>query len=357
MDHPNSSVTRRQFIGGMSAAGAVSSVAPSLLFSSGMAEKETIKPPKLSLGDTISIIAPASRPFEPSAIQEAKETMESLGFKVKLGKHIRKKCGYLAGNDEERVEDLHAMFKDEAVRAIIALRGGYGSGRLLEKIDFELIRKNPKILVGYSDISWLHLAIHKMTGLVTFHGPVALSTFNEYSAKYFMKILTSTTQIGEIEDPPKNNPRQLSNRTIPIRKGEASGLLIGGNLTMIAATLGTPYEIETGGKILFFEEVGEEPYALDRILTHLRLSGKLTKAAGIIIDRCAKCGPADYKPAFPNTLSVEEVFHDRLHDLDCPVLYGLSIGHVADKPMLPLGIRATMDTNRGRIRIDESAVI
>ncbi|MBN1351688.1 LD-carboxypeptidase [candidate division KSB1 bacterium] len=334
----------------------MSTVAPGLVFSSHSARQPIIKPPRLNPGDTIGIIAPASTPFEASAIREGKEAMESLGFKVKLGKYVRKKYGYLAGIDKQRLKDLHDMFEDDAVRAIITIRGGYGSGRLLDKIDYNLIQRKPKILVGYSDISALHLGIHKMTNLVTFHGPVALSTFNEYSTNYFMKILTSSTAIGKIEEPPRDNPRQLSSGYEAIREGLASGPLIGGNLTMVTATLGTPFEIVTKGKIVFLEEVGEEPYDLDRMLTQLSLAGKLADAAGIVIDKCAKCGPAEYKPAFSNTLSIEEVIHDRLHDLKCPVLFGFSLGHVANKPTLPLGIMATLDTYSGTLSIDESAV-
>lgn len=349
-------LNRREFMGSLTAAGAYSAFSDKIVPVLSSSSQALIKPPRLLLGDTIGIIAPGSGPFEPSAIEEAKATMESLGFQVQLGRNIRKKKAYLAGSDKERLADLHEMFSNKNIKAIITIRGGYGSGRLVEKIDYELIRKNPKIFVGYSDITALHLAIHKIAGLVTFHGPVALSTFNDYSTKYFLKVLTSPEPVGVIETPSRS-PLQKTSGIFSIVTGTAGGALIGGNLTMVTATLGTPFEIDTKGKILFLEEVSEEPYDLDRMLTQLRLAGKLEQAAGIILDKCAKCGPQAYKPAFENTLSVEEVCFDRLHDLPCPVIFGLSIGHVADKPTLPLGVRATVCSERNQIQLEEGAVV
>jgi len=350
------SINRRTFIGNMTALGTATAFSNEFLWEKSRSPKPLIKPPRLRKGDTIGLITPASGLFEPSSRHEAREVLESLGFQIKFGQNIRQRNGYLAGTDRERVTDLHEMFLDNSVQAILTIRGGYGSGRLLDQIDYDLIQQHPKILMGYSDITALHLALHKMTGLVTFHGPVALSTFNDYSTKYVLQVLTQTEPVGEIKDPPLD-PLRKTLGVVPIREGVASGALIGGNLTMITATLGTPFEIETKDKILFLEEVGEEPYAIDRMLTQLRHAGKLHTAAGIVIDRCARCGPRDYKPAFENTLSVEEVYHDRLHDLNCPVMFGLSLGHVAHKPTLPLGIPASMNTSTGRIQINAAAVI
>ncbi len=348
-------INRREFMGAVTVLG--SSGVWGLTHEKDLTEgrKALIKPKRLQPGDWVGLITPASPPFESSAIFEGKAVLESLGFRVKLAKNLDKKSGYLAGSDKTRADDLHEMFLDSDVRAMIALRGGYGTGRLIEYLDFKLIEQHPKIIVGYSDISFLNLAIHQMTGLVTFHGPVALSSFNKYTTHYFMKVLTENAPVGEIEKPPMSELQKFDG-IFPIREGTASGPLVGGNLTMIISTLGTPFEIDTTGKILFIEEVGEEPYDLDRMLTHLRHAGKLDKVAGIILDKCARCGPAEYKPAFENSFSIEEVFFDRLRDLNCPVLYGLSLGHAADKPTLPLGITATMNTQSGRIRIDESAV-
>lgn len=346
-----SQLSRREFMGEMAMTGTAIGLTPS-------AHKHTIKnhslikPPRLRKGDTIGLVTPASAAFEPGTIREGIAALEKLGFRVKLGINVGKKLGYLAGSDKERADDLIKMFEDDEVRAIIALRGGYGTIRMVKHLDFQFIREHPKILLGYSDISFLQLAIYKMSGLVTYHGPVAISSFTNYTQRYFFNTLQKSESVGEIFDAPDASPIHIAGPDKIV-----SGPLIGGNLTMVTATLGTPYEIDTKGKILFLEEVSEEPYAIDRMLTQLDLAGKLNQAVGIVIDRCAKCGPADYKPAFANTLSVEEVFQDRLCNLNVPVLFGLSLGHTANKPILPLGVKASLDVNRRKLLIDEAAVV
>jgi len=316
-----------------------------------------ILPPKLQKGDTVGLITPASGAFESSAVRKGQQNLESLGYKVKLGKHIRDRYGYLAGSDEARADDLHRMFKNDNIKAIFALRGGYGTMRILDLIDYDLIKHHPKILIGYSDITALHLAIHSATGLVTFHGPVALSRFSKYTQDYFYNIVSSATPIGAIKHPEPENELIPTAHFSAIHGGKAQGRLIGGNLTLMTHLLGTPYEFDTQNKIIFIEEVGEEPYSIDRMLTQLLLAGKLQSAAGIIIDSCSKCGPRDYKPAFSSTLSVEDVFEDRLKHLDIPIVFGFSIGHIADKPTLPLGIKATLDADRYELVFDEAAVL
>jgi muramoyltetrapeptide carboxypeptidase len=302
-------------------------------------------------GDTVGLVCPASAPFGPLAIREGKMTMEKLGFKVKVGRNVGKKYGYLGGTDQERATDVQEMFDDPQVKAIIALRGGYGCLRILNHLDYEHIRTHPKILLGYSDITILLLAVHQMTGLVTFHGPVALSTFSPYTVDLLQRVLMKNEPLGEIGEAPGALPIGVSGLS-----GRASGPLIGGNLTLVAASLGTPYEVDTDGRLLFLEEVGEEPYAIDRHLTHLLLAGKLEGVVGIAIDRMQRCGPRDYQPAFATTLSVEEVVSDRLGHLGKPVGFGLSLGHAADKPTLPIGVMATLDARTGRLSLDEPAV-
>ncbi len=348
-------ITRRRFIGEVSAISTAAALSPRTVVGKNQSLK-IIKPQALKKGDTVGLIAPASGIFEPQTIRDGQETLANLGFRVKLGKNISRRYGYLAGLDEERLNDLHDMFQDGEVKAIIALRGGYGSMRLLENLDYDLIRKNPKILLGYSDITSLHLAIHAKTGLVTFHGPVAISSFTDYTQEYFYKIVSSATPIGDIKHPKPNSELSPTSHFFTIKDGVARGRLIGGNLTLMTALLGTPYEFDTTDKILFIEEVGEEPYSIDRMLTQLSFAGKFNNAAGIVIDRCRKCGPSDYKPAFSNTLSVEEVFIDRLKHLDIPVVFGFSIGHVADKPTLPLGIEVTLNATNHTLTFEESAI-
>ena len=320
--------------------------------------KKIIKPGRLQKGDTIGLITPASSLFETEQTKiEAKEKMEVLGFKIKFGKNVDKKWGYLAGTDQERINDIHDFFEDDKVKAIFAIRGGYGSGRLLRHLDYDLIEKNPKILLGYSDITSILIAIHQMTGLVTFHGPVATSTFTEYTQKYFFKTLTETNPVGEIEDAPYEDNLQQSNRVWTVNSGKAKGKLIGGNLTLICMSLGTAYEIETKDKIVFIEEVGEQPNDLDRMLTQLYNAGKLDVCKGVVFDRMSRVKPADHLPAYSSFLSVEEIIKDRFKEFKYPVCFGLSLGHIKDKPTLPLGIEAELDADSGRLSLLESAVV
>lgn len=317
-----------------------------------------IKPPRLAKGDTVGLITPASGLFETEQTKiEAQEKMEALGFKVKFGKNVNKRWGYLAGTDDERIADLHDFFLDDQIKAIIAIRGGYGTCRLLKKIDYQLIKKHPKIILGYSDITSLLIAIHKITGLVTFHGPVAISTFTEFTQKYFYKTLTETTPVGEIEDAPYEENLQQSNRVWTMRGGKAKGRITGGNLTLICASLGTPFEIDTKDRILFIEEVGEEPYDLDRMLTQLYNAGKLDHCAGVVFDRMTKVKTASHLPAYSSSLSVEDVLKDRFKEYNYPVCFGLSLGHIKNKPILPLGITAEFDADNGKISLLENAVI
>jgi len=326
--------------------------------STAQTSKNIIKPPRLEKGNTIGLITPASRPFEiEQAKIEAREKMQALGFKVKFGENVNKKWGYLAGSDEERIHDIHDFFEDDEVNAIFAIRGGYGTGRLLRHLDYDLIKNNPKILLGYSDITSLLIAIHQQTGLITFHGPVATSTFTEYTQKYFYKALTEVNPVGEIEDAPYDANLQQSNRVWTVNGGKSEGKLTGGNLTLICMSLGTPYEIDTKNKILFIEEVGEQPNDLDRMLTHLYNAGKLDNCNGVVFDRMSKVKPSNLQPAYNSFLSVEEVIKDRFKEFDYPVCLGLSLGHIKDKPTLPLGIKAELDADKGRITLLENAVI
>ena len=350
--------TRRTFLEILTVTGAGLAVSPILAAGSAPKVLPLIKPPRLRPGDTVGIVTPASAPFNVhQTIIEATEKLKNLGFQVKIGKNVGKKWGFLAGKDQERVADLHQMFRDPEVKAIIALRGGYGSARLLPLLDVKLIQQHPKIIVGYSDITALNVGIHQLTGLVTFHGPVAISTFTDYTRKYFLKTLESTEPVGEIEDAPYEANLQTSNRVWTIHGGKARGRLIGGNLTLLTATLGTPYEMDTRGRILFIEEVGEEPYDVDRKLTHLAHAGKLQECAGIVFDRMPSVKPSNLDPAFYTNLSVEEVIEDHIARLGIPACFGLSLGHVKHKPTLPMGILAELDADKGRITLLEGAVV
>lgn len=318
-------------------------------------QKSLIKPAALRQGDTVGLITPATFVSDPDTLATAERTVRYFGLKPKWGRNVRRKHGYAGGTVQERVADLHAMFADPEVKAIFPVRGGYGAGHLLDSIDYDLIRKNPKILAGYSDITALHLAIQRKTGLVTFHGPVLVSGFSEYSVEHLRRALFNPEPLGVLTNPPETSQLRPKHPLRTVRGGKASGPLTGGNLSLIAATMGTPYEIETRGRILFLEDVDEQPYSLDRMLTNLRLAGKLQAAAGIVWGECSDCGPRDFKPSFSSTLSVGEVVDEILGRLNVPVLSGLTIGHTTDQLTLPLGIQATLDADKGTLTIEEAA--
>ncbi len=315
-----------------------------------------LKPRALQPGDTVGLITPSSYVSDPDRLIAAERTIRYFGLKPKFGRNVRKRDGYLGGSIDERLDDLHSMFADPEVSAIFAIRGGYGAAQLLDRIDYGLIRKNPKIFLGYSDISALHLAIGKHAGIVTFHGPVALSDFTEYTQKHFRHALFETTPLGAVTNPPETNLLRPAHTLRPIRPGKARGALVGGNLTLISTTMGTPFEIDTRGRILLLEDVDEQPYSIDRMLTQLRLAGKFDGAAGIVFGECKDCRPRDYKPGFESTLSFGEVLDEILSKVQVPVLAGLTIGHTGDQLTLPLGVVATLDADKGELTIEEAGV-
>ncbi len=348
---------RRQFLQ-TTLAGSFLSFLPLLTLTAGKNRSaKIIKPPALNSGDTIGLVTPASSLFEGHrTLIDVQEKLHNLGFKTKIGKNVLRRKGYLAGSIEDRVEDLHTMFKDDAVSAIMAIRGGYGSAQLLPFLDYSLIKRNPKILVGYSDITSLLIGIYEKTGLVTFHGPVAVSTFTDYTKKYFLDVLEKPEAVGEIVDAPYEDNLQTSNRVWTVKPGAAEGRLMGGNLTLLQMTLGTPYEFDSKDAIIFIEEVGEEPYDLDRMLTHLKLAGKFDHCKGVFFDKLNSVHPADYEPGFYSSRSVESVIQETFKEFDFPVCVGISIGHIKDKPTLPIGIRAGLDADTGKISLLEAAV-
>lgn len=344
---------RRTFLQSLLSTGLSTSLAPLLPKQSATG---LTHPPRLLKGDTVGLITPATYVADPDKLIVAVRTLDHFGLRVKLGKNVRKRSGYLGGTIEERLEDLHAMFRDPEVKGVFCIRGGYGSGQLLDRIDYELIRHNPKVFVGYSDITALHLAIQKKAGLVTFHGPVVLSKFTPYTQEWFRRALFEAKPLGEVTNPREENQLRPEQVLRTIRAGKSRGRLVGGNLTLISATMGTPYEIDTRGAILFLEDVGEQPYSIDRMLTQLRLAGKLDEVAGVVFGACVDCRPRDYKPSFESTLSLGEVLDEVLGKLSVPVFSGLTIGHTEDQLTLPLGVTATLDAGRCVLVIEESGV-
>ncbi len=316
-----------------------------------------IKPKALRPGDTVGLITPSTYISNPDSLQLLARTMDFFKLKFKFGRNVKKRNGYLGGSIDERVSDLHDTFRDPEIKGVFAIRGGYGAAQLLNHIDYDLIRRNPKIFLGYSDITALHLAIQRKAGLVTFHGPMGLARFTEYTQEHFRRALFDAKPLGELRNPPDSDPLRPEHTTRTVRPGVARGRLTGGNLTLISTTLGTPYEIDTRGKIVFIEDIDEQPYSIDRMLTHLRLAGKLDQAAGIVFGECTDCRPRDYKPSFESNFSLGEILDDILGKLKIPVLSGLTIGHTEDQMTLPLGLMATLDANRGSLTLEESATV
>lgn len=313
------------------------------------------KPRRLRHGDTIGLVAPASSPMEDEGIRFSIDLVRSLGFKVKQGKHIFDRQQYLAGEDRARADDVNAMFADDDVDAIFCLRGGYGTSRMLPYLDYDLIRNKPKVLLGMSDITGILTAIHTKTGVVGFHGPNASGNFSDYALSEFRKVLmqpAANTQIGAA--PPfetREGNIERRNRLTYINGGVASGRLIGGNLTLISVLMGTEFEPDFRDRIVFLEDVHEAPYRIDRMLTQLRLAGKLQQAAGIVF------GKFTDSETEGNTFSLEEVMRDRTEDLGIPVVRGFMIGHVRDQTTVPIGINAELNGDKGTLRLLEAAVV
>lgn len=310
----------------------------------------TIKPRRLRPGDTIGVIAPASY-GDPEMAAAGIQWLEEQGFRVQMGMTIDERLGYLSGSDALRADDINVMFASQEVDGIVCLRGGYGAMRLLHLLDYDLIRTHPKVFIGYSDITALHLSIGQRTGLVTFHGPMVASDMgpglSDYTREQFYRAIINDVPLGPVANPPLSPP------PVFIVPGMARGCLTGGNLSLITATLGTPYEIETRDKIICIEEVGEAPYRIDRMLTQLLLAGKLQAAAGIVFDVCAGCDEEAEPPGF----TVEEVLRDRLGSLAIPVLFNLHFGHTADKATLPLGVMAELGAQVGGLTVIETATL
>ncbi len=310
-----------------------------------------LRPSRLRRGDVIGIVAPASAPSDPRKIDKGVRYLERLGYCVKLGRHVKRLHGYLAGTDEQRLNDLHEMFADKRVKAIIAVRGGYGTPRLLRKVNYPLIKRNPKILVGYSDLTALQLAIFKKTGLITFSGPMLaleiFKNFDPFTEEFFWQLLTSPHPIGKLENPQGHNLKILHG-------GEASGILLGGNLSMIVSLLGTPLLPEFKNSILFFEEVGEEPYRLDRMLTQLRNADILRKIRGLVIGDLTSCVPAD--PSKP-TLKLDEIIKELTAGLQIPIITNVPYGHIPRKFTLPIGLKVRFNARREVLEFPEGAVV
>ena len=303
----------------------------------------------------VGIVAPASATFQSVDVTIARESLEGLGLKVKIGEHVLARHGYLSGTDKERAADINRFFKDDGIRAVLPIRGGWGSSRVLPHLDFDEIRRNPKVVLGYSDITALHLAIHAKTGLVTFHGPNGMGRWDTWSVDYLKRVLFNAEAVT-FENPKalsdRNSLTQTENRVQTIAPGTARGRLIGGNLTVMTAILGSPYVPSTDGAILFLEDVGEDLYRIDRMFTQLKLAGVLDRIRGFVFGTCAECGPGE---GFAS-LTLEEIFADHIKPLRIPAWFGAMIGHQTPQWTLPVGADVEIDATAGTIKMAAPAV-
>lgn len=313
-----------------------------------------IRPRHLEPGSTLGIIAPASAPPDPKNVDRALATLEKLKFKTKLAKYVHKRHGFLAGSDRERAADLMSMFTNRKVDGILCVRGGYGTARLLPLLDFAVIQRHPKVFVGYSDITSLHCAFLVKSGLITFHGPMLNSDFAHadmpaFTTQSFLRTLMRPEAPGDITT-------GYNGKVKTLRGGVANGPLTGGNLTLLCASLGTPWQPPFRSRVLFLEDLDEVPYRMDRMLTQLLNAGLLQQVAGIGIGICKGCADPNAKKTKEFRQTLEDVFRERLLPLKIPVVMDLPFGHIPHNVTLPVGAHVTLDATNGRLIVGEAAV-
>jgi muramoyltetrapeptide carboxypeptidase len=311
---------------------------------------KNLKPPRLRKGDVIGIISPASPPSSQEKIDKGVLYLERLGYRVRVGRHVMAQHGYLAGTDDLRAEDLNDMFRDQTVKAIFAVRGGYGTPRLLHMVDYNAVRRNPKILVGYSDLTALQLALYKKTGLITFSGPMVgvemWDAIDPFTEEHFWRAITSSRALGDLGNP-EGEPVSFYN------SGKASGRLIGGNFSLLVSLLATPYLPDLHDAVLLLEDVDEAPHRVDRMFAQLHHAGITKNIAGLVLGKFTDCVPSD--PTKPH-LTIDQVLEDALRRIGCPVLTNFQYGHIAKKLTVPLGVKAVLDTRARSLKILEGAV-
>lgn len=313
-----------------------------------------VKPPRLRAGDTVGLIEPAGFTDDGFDLDLIKDTILAMGLKPRPARHLMERNGYLAGSDADRAADVNAMYADPDVRAVFAVRGGWGCARILPWLDFRTIRAHPKLLVGFSDITALHLAFAARAGFTTIHGPNAASSWGKLSWDAFRAVAFDGGTPTFVNPPGVEDrlaPR--SGRVRTFRPGIASGRLLGGNLTVLCALMGTPWLPDFTGAILFIEDIDEAPYRIDRMLTQLALAGVLGKVAGVVFGQCTDCGAKG--PSYGG-FTLSQVLDQHLTPLGVPAFQGALFGHVANQFSLPVGIRAEIDATAGTIRLLEAAV-
>lgn len=308
-----------------------------------------LKPRPLRRGDTIGLIGISGTMHDREThFDKMLAAIDRLGLKVIVDDTCRAQYGYLSGTDAERAAALNRAFADDRVDAVVCMRGGYGVHRMLDGVDFDVIRANPKILLGYSDITALHTAIHQKVGLVTIHGPMPSTewtSFDDFTRDSLVRALTSTAPLGPLENPPGVAP-------VCVVPGRCEGPLVGGNLTLIASACGTPYQLDATGKVLLLEDVGEYVYRLDSMFTQLRQAGLFEQCAGVVLGGFTRC-EEEYKDY---ACSLEDVIRDIIVPAGKPVLANMMIGHTPSKITVPLGVRCALDAAAGTLTMTESAL-
>ncbi len=349
---------RRNFLKNIGAGGLAVSlssfISPEEFSSASKNTSALLLPQRLKEGDTIGIVSPSSAIFETEPYQIAVETFQAMGLKVKLGEFVNNRFGHLAGTDEERAKEFNDMFKDPEVEAVIALRGGSGAARILDKIDYKAIAENPKVFIGYSDITALHLAIFSKTGLVTFHGPLAVSVWNKFSYSIFRDILFDAEAVV-LQNPTEtgDNLTKVNNRIRTITPGTAKGQMLGGNLSVLTGIMGSEYfPTQWQNKILYIEDVGEHIYAIDRMMSQLKLGGVLERISGFVMGKCTDCNPGSGYGSF----TLEEVIDHYIKPLNIPAFSGAMFGHISDNSTIPNGIEAEINAESGTIKMLMPAV-
>ncbi len=302
-----------------------------------------IRPRPLKKGDRIGLIG-TSGPAKQERIEPSIKAMEELGLEVVLGKSCKCQHGYLSGNDKIRADDINRMFEDKTIKGIFAIRGGYGAGRILDMLDYNMIKRNPKVFAGYSDVTVLHNVFNEKCKFITFHTPMASTELykgvDNYTMDYFMRNIFSNKPLGILKNPDGQEIKTLVN-------GKAIGKLVGGNLSLVASSMGTPYELNTKGKILFLEDVDEYPYKIDRMLLQLKQCGKFRDAAGIILGSWNGCDPIEGSIS----LTLIEIFEELIKPENKPTIYNLACGHCTPTISIPLGAKVKINGERKEIVI------
>lgn len=307
-------------------------------------------PRALKKGSAVALVAPAGPAADAAEVRQAVRVLEEMGYEARVSSGCYAQYGYLAGQDEARARELNAAFADPEIEGIFCMRGGYGCSRILDRVDYDCVRRSPKVFVGYSDITALHIAFNRLCGLLTFHGPMpgsdaAVLLRPGRTREGLLRAVGVGWPLGRLHNPGEEPLWAL----VP---GRAAGRLAGGNLSLAAASLGTPYEIDTRGCLLFLEEIGEYPYRVDRMLSQLRLAGKFRDCCGVVLGDFRDCGAENPE----RSLELRQIFDDLLVPEGKPVLCGLRAGHCVEKLTLPLGAKAEMDAGAGSLRIVERAV-